>query len=243
VSPLRSLCSIFYFIFCVSEFRDTFLLVAQMSFQRNTAVGCRLLILKVGNHPLTARPESSDDVAGLRSGSPEAWGALCETYGERLWRYVARLVGSNRDAVADAVQETLLAAARSASKFDSERGTVWTWLTGIAQKQVALHWRKVATRRVDPAEPHFDDSPGGGASPEANLLTDDSVEQVRQILADLPTDYASYLVAKYNDGLSIDEMVGQFGGTADSVRSRLARARREFKRRYEAAVAEAGRSG
>ena len=195
-----------------------------------------------GNHPLTARPESSDDVAGLRSGSPEAWGALCEEYGERLWRYVARLVGSKHDVVADAVQETFLAAARSASKFDPERGTIWSWLTGIAHKQVALYWRKVSTRRIDPAEPHFDDSPGGGASPEARLLTDDSVEQVREILADLPADYASYLVAKYNDGLSIEEMVGRFGGTVESVRSRLARARREFKKRYEAATVEgAGR--
>ncbi len=196
-----------------------------------------------GNHPLTARPESSDDVAGLRSGSPEAWGALCEEYGERLWRYVARLVGSKHDVVADAVQETFLAAARSASKFDPERGTIWSWLTGIAHKQVALHWRKVATHRIDPAEPRFDDSPGGGASPDANLLTDDSVEQVRKIMAGLPADYAGYLVAKYNDGLSIGEMVGRFGGTVESVRSRLARARREFKKRYEAAVSEAGRSG
>jgi RNA polymerase sigma factor (sigma-70 family) len=150
---------------------------------------------------LTARPESSDDVAGLRTASPEAWGALCETYSERLWRYVARLLGSTHDAVADAVQETFLAAARSASMFDSDRGTVWAWLTGIAHHQVALHWRKMAALRIDPVEPHFDDSPGGGASPEAGLLTDDSVEQVRKILADLPPDYTSYLVAKYNDGL------------------------------------------
>jgi len=192
---------------------------------------------------LTARPESSDDVAGLRSGSPEAWGALCEAYSEPLWRYVARLVGSKQDVVADIVQETMLAAARSASKFDPERGTIWSWLTGIAHKQVALHWRKVATRRIDPVEPHFDDSPGGGASPEARLLTDDSVEQVRQILVDLPADYASYLVAKYNDGLSIEEMVARFDGTAESVRSKLARARREFRKRYEAAtVSEAGRT-
>lgn len=182
-------------------------------------------------------------MVGLRSRSPEAWGALCEAYSEPLWRYVARLVGSKQDVVADIVQETMLAAARSAAKFDPERGTVWSWLTGIAHRQVALHWRKVATRRIDTAEPHFDDSPGGGASPEARLLTDDSVEQVRQILASLSADYASYLVAKYNDGLSIEEMVARFDGTAESVRSKLARARREFRKRYElATVSEAGRS-
>lgn len=200
--------------------------------------------LKAGKHPLTAHPESFDDAAGLQSGRSEAWGALCEAYSERLWRYVARRLGANQDAVADAVQETLLAAARSAKNFDPERGTVWSWLTGIAHNQVALYWRRLAARRVDPAEPHFDDSPGGGASPDDSLLSEDSVEQVRRILAELSPDYASYLVAKYNDGLTVDEMVDRFGGTVEGVRSRLARARREFKKRYEAAsVSEAGRMG
>lgn len=179
---------------------------------------------------------------GLRSGSPEAWGALCEAYSEHLWRYVARRLGSDRDAVADAVQETLLAAARSATKFDPERGTVWAWLSGIAHNQVALYWRKLAAQRLDSAEPHFDDSPGGGASPEDGLLSEDSVTQVRRILAGLSPEYASYLVAKYNDGLTVEEMVIRFGGTLESARSRLARARREFRERYEAAaVGETGR--
>jgi len=192
---------------------------------------------------LTALPESFDDVAGLRSGRPEAWSALCEIYGKRLWHYVARLLGADCDAVADTVQETFLAAARSAVAFDPERGTVWAWLTGIAHNQVALHWRKVATRRIDRTEPRFEDSPGGGESPEERLLTDDSVEQVRRILAAIPADYTSCLLAKYSDGLSIDEMVERFGGTTESVRSRLARARREFRKRYEAeTLSEVGRS-
>lgn len=180
---------------------------------------------------------------GLRSGSPDAWAALCEAYSERLWRYLARLLGSDREAVADAVQETLLAAARSSTKFDPERGTVWTWLSGIAHKQVALHWRTLATRRIDTAEPHFDDSCGGAALPEEKLIVEDSVEVVRRILAKLSPNHASVLLAKYNDGMSIEEMVGQFGGTVESVRSRLARARREFRREYETAtLKEAERS-
>lgn len=175
-------------------------------------------------------------MTGLQSGRPEAWSALCEVYSEPLWRYVARRLGSNQDAVADAVQETFLAAASAAGNFDPERGTTWSWLTGIAHNQVALHWRKLAAQRADPAEPHFDDSPGGAASPEDGLLTDDLVERVRHILSELPADYASCLIAKYNEDLSIERMVARFGGTVESVRSKLARARREFKKRYEAAT-------
>ena len=56
--------------------------------------------------------------AGLRRGSRQAWSALYETYAERLWREVARLMGGNAADVADVVQEVFLAAARSAGKFD-----------------------------------------------------------------------------------------------------------------------------
>ena len=37
-------------------------------------------------------------MAGLQSGSPNAWGALYESYSARVWRYVARLLGTDQDA-------------------------------------------------------------------------------------------------------------------------------------------------
>ena len=46
--------------------------------------------------------------------------------------------------VADVVQETFLAAARSAATFDPGRGPLRVWLWGIARRHVALHYRKKA---------------------------------------------------------------------------------------------------
>ena len=40
------------------------------------------------------------------------------------------------------------------------------------------------------------------------------------------------LVAKYMDELSVQKIVETFGGTVESVRSRIARARRLFKERF-----------
>src|SRR6516165_9585156 len=79
---------------------------------------------------------------GLRDGKPEAWRALYDAYAERVWRCVARLLGPESADVADVVQETFLAAARSARTFDAARGTLWLWLWGIARNQVAVHCRK-----------------------------------------------------------------------------------------------------
>lgn len=143
------------------------------------------------------------------------------------------MLGSDTEAVADAVQETFLAAARSAHQFDAAKGTHWGWLAGIAHNQVAVYWRRMGVRRIDPAEPRFDDSPGGGSIPEDDLQQQETIQLVRRVLADLPGEYAGLLEAKYSNGCSVNELVELFGGTTESVRSKLARARREFRRRME----------
>src|SRR5262245_60972344 len=79
---------------------------------------------------------------GLREGDADAWRLLYDAYAERVWRAVARLMGAESADVADVVQETFLAAARSATAYDPWRGSLWLWLWGIARHHVALHYRK-----------------------------------------------------------------------------------------------------
>src|SRR4051794_4475306 len=79
---------------------------------------------------------------GLREGRPDAWRTLYDAFAERVWRGVARAVGPTSADVADVVQETMLAAARSARTFNEASGSLWNWLWGIARIQVALHFRK-----------------------------------------------------------------------------------------------------
>lgn len=185
-------------------------------------------------------PELLDEsllAESLRTGNSEAWQALYDQYSVRLWRFVARLLGPDSHSVADAVQETFLAAAASARRFDPQRGSLWNWLAGIAHHQVTQHWRRVRIRRTDPDEPQFDDSPGAGSAPESRLFQAESVTRIRLVLTRLPADYAALLVAKYAEELSLAEMVELFGGSLEAVRSRLARARQEFKRQMEHAEA------
>src|SRR4051812_26757892 len=83
---------------------------------------------------------------GLREGKAEAWQSLYDAYAERVWRGVARLLGPHSAEVADVVQETMLAAARSAATFNPARGALWPWLWGIAHNHAALHLRKQERR-------------------------------------------------------------------------------------------------
>ncbi|HCO93168.1 MAG TPA: RNA polymerase subunit sigma-24, partial [Phycisphaerales bacterium] len=79
---------------------------------------------------------------GLQKGDQQAWLELYEAYAEPVWRNVFRLTGGDSAAISDLVQETFLAAARSARNFRPDRGTLWVWLWTIARRQVALYYRK-----------------------------------------------------------------------------------------------------
>lgn len=161
----------------------------------------------------------------------DAWTSLYERYSTRVWRFAARLIGSDSSAVADVVQETFLAAARNFEQFDESRGTHWSWLTGITHRQVAMHWRRAARNRAEPVAEE-------ASSADATTVPLESAETaaiVRRVLAELPADSAALLTGKYCEGFTIVELREQLGGTTEGTRSKLARARREFRMRYEKA--------
>src|SRR4029077_17908709 len=143
---------------------------------------------------------------GLREGKAEAWQALYDAYAEQVWRGVARLLGPRAADGADVVQETMMAAARSAAKFDPARGSLWPWLWGIAHNHVALHLRKQERRHrlthalaaSNGALQHWLE--GKEPSPPAALLTGELSDLVRAALTTLPDDYEVLLTARYLDG-------------------------------------------
>jgi RNA polymerase sigma-70 factor (ECF subfamily) len=143
--------------------------------------------------------------------------------------------------VADVVQETFLAAARSAGNYDDSRGSLWMWLSGIARIQVALYYRRqkraARLRNVDGhlaagreavvrwLEGHQSDPPELLAAAELSSL-------VRSTLAGLPAQYETVLIARYLDGVAVEQIAEAEGTSATAVRSRLARARRAFRRAF-----------
>ena len=173
----------------------------------------------------------SEIVSGLNRGDTSAWSALCDKHGPRLWTFVARLLGKDQHVAADVYQETLLAAARSGRKLDSSDVRLWSWLATIAHRQVALHWRKTLRRPLDPLSTDIEDNAASAAS--ETLAQQEAVQQIRLILAEMPEEQAALLMAKYCENQTVPQIIEHFGGTFEGVRSKLARARRDFRRRYE----------
>lgn len=176
--------------------------------------------------------------AGLRNGDREAWLRLYETYAERLWNHTSRLMGYDCPGLADVVQETFLAAAGSARTFDSSRGSLWNWLTGIARRQMALYYRKqdprallervrqwwssLESEKIEWINATKDTPPDITETRELTVL-------IRFALIKLPQEYQTLLLGKYVDGLSVEALAVDMDSSPAAVTSKLARARKAFR--------------
>jgi RNA polymerase sigma-70 factor (ECF subfamily) len=180
---------------------------------------------------------------GLGGGNPDAWRRLYDAYAEPVWRVVARLMGPTSADVADVVQETFLAAARSAKTYDPERGELWLWICGIARRHVALHYRKHERHaRLQEARDRLGLSAGNGeaarwledrqAAPPEVLASAEMATLVRAALNSLSEDHGSILAARYLEDVSVEQIAHAEKCSSTAIRSRLARARQAFREKF-----------
>lgn len=179
---------------------------------------------------------------GLQKGNRQAWLQLYEAYAEPVWRNICRLTGGDSAAVSDIMQETFLAAARSARNFRPDRGTLWVWLWTIARRQVALYYRKQKPEIVlsqvrqwwtSLDGEKFDWIDAKADTPPDILESQELAALVRLALSELPGDYQTLLLAKYVDGQPARQIAERINCSESAVRSKLARARKAFRKTFK----------
>ncbi|NIP25524.1 MAG: sigma-70 family RNA polymerase sigma factor [Phycisphaerae bacterium] len=185
---------------------------------------------------------------GLQEGDRRAWLRLYEAYAESVWKNIARLMGDDSAAVSDVVQETFMAAARSAKNYDPERGSLWAWLWIIAGRQVALYYRKQKSNplltqarnwwtALDGEKLDWIDAKAD--APPDILQSRQLATLVRCALSELPAEYQTLLLAKYVDSRPADKIAEQMGCSPVAVRSKLARARKAFQKAFRKIIRSA----
>ncbi len=181
-------------------------------------------------------------IMGLQRGERQAWQKLYLVYAESVWRNISRLTGGDSTFVADIVQETFLAAARSARDFDRNRGSLWIWLWTIAKRQVALYYRKqkpsVGLNKARQWWAVLDGEKLDWIDAKADMPLDilqsrELATLVRAALRELPADYQSLLLAKYVENQPVEKIAGQMNCSQMAVRSKLSRARKSFRKAFE----------
>lgn len=162
-------------------------------------------------------------LARFASGEDEAFVTLVVRHQEPVRRWVRHHVGP-RPQVDDIVQETFIAAMKSADAFRGDR-SARPWLFGIAKRRIAREFRQ----RVAEPEAHepLEDLGlrAGWGDPEAEASRAESIAIVRAGLERLTPAEREVVLLRDIEGFTNPETAEILGLEVNAVKSRLHRAR------------------
>lgn len=163
-------------------------------------------------------PVVPDDAALLRAhvaGDRYAFAELVRRHRDRLWAVALRTLG-DREEAADALQDALISAFRSADRFRGD-AAVTTWLHRIV---VNACLDRVRRRQSRPTVPLADTDP----HPIAPVDSDTALD-VRAALAKLPHEQRAALVLVDIEGYPVGDAAAILQVPEGTVKSRCARGR------------------
>jgi RNA polymerase sigma-70 factor (ECF subfamily) len=170
-------------------------------------------------------------VAAAQAGDRDALDALLRRHHDRLGALCRRLTGNHADAE-DALQDTLIAIARSIRRYDG-RAAFTTWSYRVATN-ASLDELRRRRRRPLPEAPDavavgpLADGPGVGAAvPSAATAVEDRLD-IDAALARLPQDFRAAVVLRDLCDLDYAEIGRVLGIPPGTVRSRIARGRAQL---------------
>ncbi|MFG1805391.1 RNA polymerase sigma factor SigM [Streptomyces sp. NPDC049040] len=170
----------------------------------------------------------ADDTALLArhvAGEVDAFGELVRRHRDRLWAVALRTLG-DREEAADAVQDALVSAFRSAHTFRGQ-SAVTTWLHRITVNACLDRVRRAASRRTAPVADgeNFDALLEPHESAEAPAERGELHRELLTALATLPVEQRVALVLVDMQGYPVAEAATVLGVPEGTVKSRCARGR------------------
>ena len=162
--------------------------------------------------------------------------ALMQRYNRRLYRLARSVVRDDGEAE-DVLQEAYLRAFTSLADFRGD-ASLSTWLTRIVINEALQRIR----RPTDVPVPNIgEDVERRGAevipfpASQANIDPEHAMAQrqlcqlVERAIDELPTDFRTILIARIIEGMSVEDTAAAFDLQAETVKTRLHRARRLLK--------------
>jgi len=174
----------------------------------------------------------------VREGSLSAFEELFNTYQRRVYNLIYRMVGNDQDA-ADLTQEAFVRIFNARHRLKSEE-TFLAWMRAIATNLCRDHFRKCKrTIRADSLDAPVcleddevqQDVEDWSNNPERALDKKDMQEAVQGALETLSDEHRTVVVLHHIEGMDLKEIARELGVPEGTVKSRLARAREELKRK------------
>ena len=174
----------------------------------------------------------------VRDGDVQAFEQLFNRYQKRVYNIVYRMVGNEQDA-ADLTQEVFVRVYKSRDMLRDEM-TFGAWLRTVATNICRDHFRKVRrTIKADSLDEPIAFEEGEAqrevedwsSNPERALDKKDLREATTRAMNSLSDEHRTLVVLHHIEGMEVRDIARELGIPEGTVKSRLARARDELKRK------------
>ncbi|HEY6836744.1 MAG TPA: RNA polymerase sigma factor [Gaiellaceae bacterium] len=176
--------------------------------------------------------EETELVERARRGDLRAWETIVRTHQGLAFRTAYVLAGNAADAE-EAAQDGFVKAYRALGRF--RRGAPFRpWLLRIVANEARNRRRSAARRERLSLRAAAEARPGDAVpSPEAALLSRESLEQVLGAVERLSEDHRDAIACRYFLDLSEDETAAALGVRRGTVKSRVSRALERLREELE----------
>jgi len=179
--------------------------------------------------------EASDEdwVRRAQAGDDRAFSELVQRHQDRLYRHLARMLGSCEDAL-ELTQEAFVRAWQALPQWQPE-AQFRTWLFRIANNAAVDSLRRRQLVEFVPIEDEID-VPGATADPARQAQAAQEVRLLEVALKKLAPEHREVLLLREVEQMSYEQIGEVLALTEGTVKSRLARARSalvEIRRRME----------
>jgi len=168
-----------------------------------------------------------DVVARVRAGDHRFFEVIMRRHNQRIYRAVRSITGSDEEAE-DVMQDAYVRAYEHLDQFEG-RARFATWLTRIAVYE-ALARRRRDTRHVD-IEDVLPTLAARGHGPEQKATDRELAAVLEEAIDDLTPPFRQVFMLREVEGLSTAETAQCLGIPAETVKTRLHRARGLLRRR------------
>jgi RNA polymerase sigma-70 factor, ECF subfamily len=168
---------------------------------------------------------ADSEMGRLRRGDPDAFDALLARYQNRLYRYLARLVG-DPSLAEDLFQQTWLQVISRLDRYD-ERRPFEPWFFSVARHLAIDHLRRTAPHSLDEPSASGETKaarvPDRGPGNLERILERERRSLLEQRMAELPPLYREALALRFEEEMTFDEIASVLGAPVSTVKSRVQR--------------------
>ncbi len=158
------------------------------------------------------------------AGSGKAMAALYRKHGGLVYRFTLQM-SRNVSVAEEITQEVFLALLTQIDRFDAARGTLSTWLCGIARRQLWKYLERNDAAAFDFDEERAAELPCPSDGPAELLLRREAVDAVRAGMDELPPVLREVVILCAFEEMSYEQAAHVLAVPVGTVRSRLHRAK------------------